>query len=217
MYDIIEYKRYKKEKKMTREELCKKLNVSEATVRTNFPSFAVAQLKKGLLIEREGKGFNTNYTIKKVNPQEIERQFFSRRNKRNILENDLEGEIWKTLNCSKEHEISNLGRIRRTDTKEELKGVNQHGYIYIDTGKFKEALHRLVLKTFVPREDAKNLTVDHINGNRLDNRLENLRWCTKEENISFMMQKRKELNIELTRLISKYGSYDKVLKILQML
>ena len=202
---------------MTRKELCEKLEVSETTVKTNFPIFAAAQLKKGILIEREGKGINTNYVIKEVNPQEVEKQIFTKKVKRNIIEDNLKGEIWKPLYCSEEHEISNFGRLRRIDTKEELQGTKQNGYIYINTRKFKEPLHRLVLKTFNPNGEAQNLTVDHINGNRLDNRLENLRWCTNEENISFMMKNRKELNIELTRLIAKYGGYNEVLKILQAL
>jgi hypothetical protein len=49
------------------------------------------------------------------------------------------------------------------------------------------------------------MTIDHINGIRTDNRLENLRWVTGEENTQFMFFHRKELNIELTRLIQKWG------------
>ena len=41
-------------------------------------------------------------------------------------------------------------------------------------------VHRLVALTYIPNPDNK-LTVDHINRNRLDNRVENLRWATKEE------------------------------------
>ena len=41
-------------------------------------------------------------------------------------------------------------------------------------------VHRLVALTYIPNPDNK-VTVDHINRNRLDNRVENLRWATKEE------------------------------------
>ena len=62
----------------------------------------------------------------------------------------------------------------------------------------------------------ENLTIDHIDGNRSNNQLENLRWVTLEENISLMIQNRAELNKELTRLLQKY-SYEEVLNLLKQL
>lgn len=62
-------------------------------------------------------------------------------------------------------------------------------------------------------ENFEELTVDHINGIRSDNKLENLRWETNENNVRLMLLQRADLNKELTRIIQKYG-YDKTLKIL---
>ena len=48
----------------------------------------------------------------------------------------------------------------------------------------KNALvHRLVLSTFNPIDNMKNLDVNHKDGNKLNNNLNNLEWCTRSENI----------------------------------
>lgn len=65
-------------------------------------------------------------------------------------------------------------------------------------------VHRLVALTYIPNPDNK-LTVDHINRNRLDNRVENLRWATKEE--------QEKIKILLTKIII----YKKSLRKLKLL
>ena len=58
--------------------------------------------------------------------------------------------------------------------------------------------------TFNPIENNKSYTVDHINGIRDDNRLENLRGVSSDENIQYMLFKRADLNKELTRIIQNH-------------
>ena len=68
---------------------------------------------------------------------------------------------------------------------------------------FTFALHRLVAKAFIKNDDPNNKTVvDHINGNRMDYRIENLRWCTTAENSKGTPDGRNDPN-KIYELVSK--------------
>ena len=102
-------------------------------------------------------------------------------------------EKWKAVPSYPHLEASNLGRIRNTNTNRILKGsTNNCGYnqIFISkeklpNGEYKKVFamkHRLVAEAWIPNPNNK-LEIDHINHNRKDNRVENLRWCTRKENM----------------------------------
>jgi hypothetical protein len=62
---------------------------------------------------------------------------------------------------------------------------NRYGYyvvdLYKDGKKYTKRVHRLIAKTFIP--NPHNLPhIDHINHNRQDNRIENLRWVSRKDN-----------------------------------
>lgn len=59
-----------------------------------------------------------------------------------------------------------------------------HDLFVYENGEQKHALvHRLVAETFLPRIDGKE-DVNHLDGNKSNNRLDNLEWCTPLENVT---------------------------------
>lgn len=111
-------------------------------------------------------------------------------------------EIWKEIKgFESRYEVSNMGRVRSLSTIRTGKngclikmeprilspGPNKYGYfrVILSSGSKKlrksYALHRIVAQAFIPNISGKE-TVNHINRDKSDNRVENLEWCTHLEN-----------------------------------
>lgn len=101
-------------------------------------------------------------------------------------------EIWKTIPGYEElYEASNLGRIRslpRATTNGRVLKLycnSKNGYMYVSLSKDNvqksRRVHRLVMAAFNGLNDG--LQVNHLNGNKADNRIDNLEYCTQSENM----------------------------------
>lgn len=84
------------------------------------------------------------------------------------------------------YEVSSEGRVRRRGRVLRPR-VHSNGYLRVClsvNGEHSDQyIHRLVAKAFLGEPDA-GMHADHINGDRADNRLSNLRWLTSDENRS---------------------------------
>lgn len=85
--------------------------------------------------------------------------------------------------------INELGEIKNQNTKNIIKHkIEKNGYVRVSLmkkggGTTYVSLHRILMMAFKPVQNMKDLQVNHKNGNKQDNRLENLEWVTCKENI----------------------------------
>lgn len=98
-------------------------------------------------------------------------------------------EIWKTIEDYPNYMVSNMGRVKNLRGKGKILKIKKEKNGYIRINLYKKgvnkhfSVHRLVAQAFIPNPENKP-QIDHINTNRTDNRVENLRWVTRIENMN---------------------------------
>ena len=96
---------------------------------------------------------------------------------------------WKKIKQNENYSINENGEIRNDKTNKILSQTlnSGNGYMCIDlycgNKRTKYCVHRLLAEAFLPNPESKPC-IDHIDGNRQNNALENLRWATYSENNS---------------------------------
>lgn len=123
-------------------------------------------------------------------------------------------EQWADIRRFPNHQVSTYGRIRNKRTGYILKPMSdRYGYLRLSIGNVDNVqIHRVVCDTFHGPPPNANSQVNHIDGDKQNNHVENLEWCSPSENLrhacthglldpSIGLKRAVEVNLKPVRII----------------
>lgn len=158
---------------------------------------------------------DNNILNNKLDNIEIVLKKYSKPKINNLTDDDIKAneKEWFLLKNFENYEITKCGLIRNNKTKKLLKlNYDKDGYLScslkLNNITKNKTIHRLLAENFII--NANNLpTVDHINKNKKDNRLENLRWASmKLQNINKNYNKKDVLPVNI--IINKDETFKQI-------
>ena len=170
-------------KTFTWDDLCKRfIYLDKKIPASRRESYA---LTKGLVIHQSGVSNRISYyTILKMNNYQ-----------------------WDSFEEYPDLEFCKEGYIRNKKSKRIYNAHNSFGYIQLNYKDKIYLAHRLLMLVYKPIINPDQYTVDHINGKRDDNKLDNLRWVTLEENLQLKDMNRQKIQGKINECLQLVG-YD---------
>lgn len=106
--------------------------------------------------------------------------------------------------------VSNMGYIFNAKTGKRLEPYNQgcgrcQIWLYGTDAKKKEYVYRVVAEAFVPNPDNKP-DINHLDENPLNNRADNLEWCTKRENNQYGGKQKRANQNRIKNIVAVFPS-----------
>ena len=113
---------------------------------------------------------------------------------------------WLSLNNG--YSVSNDGYVMNEKTGRILiPQDDRRGYARVDLyGKHKK-IHYLVASRWLPAPTEEGLVIDHIDGDRMNNKVENLRWVTQKVNMSNTVRHRKPKTRILSEVLKSHFGF----------
>ena len=125
-------------------------------------------------------------------------------------------------NIKTDYKVTDDGRIfsLKGDNKKELKlSTLRNGYLYVNlyiNGQvFRDTVHRIVARAFIPNLENKPV-VNHKDGNKTNNNVNNLEWSTYQENATHALYNNLTTNYGERSPLNKF-SEDMIIKVCEML